>query len=224
MEAFLVSAGVVALGEIGDKTQLLALVLAARFRKPWPIVAGILVAMGDKTQAAATRIPFKAVRIAAALLFVALGVYVLLAPGTAAAAGVATAPAEERGNLFGDPFVQVTSGMAGCPTPQGPMITPSEMHAEAHPRAERGTRCYESGRCRLPNSYLYDKEIIPRVQKAILADGRFAATSVWAEGQRRWVTLKGCVRTRAEADALGRLVRGIDDVEAVVDALVVKRR
>ncbi len=44
VEAFLVSTGVVALGEIGDKTQLLALVLAARFRKPLPIIAGILVA------------------------------------------------------------------------------------------------------------------------------------------------------------------------------------
>jgi Ca2+/H+ antiporter, TMEM165/GDT1 family len=44
MEAFLVSTGVVALAEIGDKTQLLALVLAARFRKPVPIILGILVA------------------------------------------------------------------------------------------------------------------------------------------------------------------------------------
>jgi Ca2+/H+ antiporter, TMEM165/GDT1 family len=44
IEAFLISTGVVALAEIGDKTQLLALVLAARFRKPWPIVFGILVA------------------------------------------------------------------------------------------------------------------------------------------------------------------------------------
>jgi putative Ca2+/H+ antiporter (TMEM165/GDT1 family) len=44
MEAFLVSTGLVALAEMGDKTQLLALVLAARFRRPWPIVCGILVA------------------------------------------------------------------------------------------------------------------------------------------------------------------------------------
>jgi putative Ca2+/H+ antiporter (TMEM165/GDT1 family) len=44
LEAFLVSTGVVALAEIGDKTQLLSLTLAARFRRPWPIVAGILVA------------------------------------------------------------------------------------------------------------------------------------------------------------------------------------
>ncbi len=44
MEAFLISTGLVALAEMGDKTQLLALILAVRFRKPWPIVAGILVA------------------------------------------------------------------------------------------------------------------------------------------------------------------------------------
>ena len=40
----LVSTGVVALAEIGDKTQLLAFILAARFKKPLPIIAGILVA------------------------------------------------------------------------------------------------------------------------------------------------------------------------------------
>ncbi|HTP73058.1 MAG TPA: TMEM165/GDT1 family protein [Burkholderiaceae bacterium] len=44
LEAFLWSTGVVALGEMGDKTQLLALVLAVRFRRPWTIVAGIAVA------------------------------------------------------------------------------------------------------------------------------------------------------------------------------------
>ena len=44
MEAFLVSTGLVALAEMGDKTQLLSLVLAARFRRPWPIVLGILAA------------------------------------------------------------------------------------------------------------------------------------------------------------------------------------
>ena len=44
MEAFLVSTGIVALAEIGDKTQLLAFILAAKFRKPVPIIIGILVA------------------------------------------------------------------------------------------------------------------------------------------------------------------------------------
>jgi putative Ca2+/H+ antiporter (TMEM165/GDT1 family) len=44
LEAFFVSTGVVALAEIGDKTQLLALLLAARYRTAWPIVLGIMVA------------------------------------------------------------------------------------------------------------------------------------------------------------------------------------
>jgi len=44
MDAFFVSTGIVALAEIGDKTQLLAFILAARFRKPAPIILGILVA------------------------------------------------------------------------------------------------------------------------------------------------------------------------------------
>ena len=44
LETFLVSTGIVAIAEVGDKTQLLALLLAARYRKPIPIIAGILVA------------------------------------------------------------------------------------------------------------------------------------------------------------------------------------
>ncbi|RFB67036.1 MULTISPECIES: TMEM165/GDT1 family protein [unclassified Herbaspirillum] len=44
MDAFLISTGVVALAEIGDKTQLLAFILAAKFRKPIPIILGVLVA------------------------------------------------------------------------------------------------------------------------------------------------------------------------------------
>lgn len=44
MESLFISTGVVALAEIGDKTQLLAFILAARFKKPLPIIAGILCA------------------------------------------------------------------------------------------------------------------------------------------------------------------------------------
>ena len=47
MEAFFVSAAVVAVAEIGDKTQLLALMLAARYRKPVPIILGILWPPGE---------------------------------------------------------------------------------------------------------------------------------------------------------------------------------
>jgi len=44
MQTLLVATGVVALAEIGDKTQLLSLLLAARYRRPWPICIGILAA------------------------------------------------------------------------------------------------------------------------------------------------------------------------------------
>jgi putative Ca2+/H+ antiporter (TMEM165/GDT1 family) len=44
MEAFLISLSTVAIAEMGDRTQLLALVLAAHYRKPWPILAGVLCA------------------------------------------------------------------------------------------------------------------------------------------------------------------------------------
>ena len=130
-------------------------------------------------------------------------------------------PTNERANYFDDPFLQVSGGIKACPVPEGPMITRADMLAESHYRAERGTSCFQAGRCRLPNSYLYDNEIVPRVKKAIEADGHFAGTSVWAEGRRRWVWLKGCVRTPSEAQALERLVRALDDVEAVVNELAV---
>lgn len=131
-------------------------------------------------------------------------------------------PADDRKNYFDDPFVQVTRGIADCPVPEGPVMTEAEMRAEAHSRAERGTRCYLSGRCRLPNSYAYDKEIIPRVEKAILADGGYAGTSIWIQGQARGVWLKGCVRTRKQSRALERMVREVEDVERVINQLTVR--
>ena len=125
---------------------------------------------------------------------------------------------------FDDPLLQVTRAIADCPPHDRRKVTQEQMRTEAHSRVERGTRCYQSGRCRLPNAYMYDQEIIPRVNKAILADGRFSETSLWIEGQRRWVWLSGCVRTRAQAVALERLVRSIDDVESVINELTVKPR
>ena len=44
MDSFIYSTGIVALAEIGDKTQLMSIILAARFKKPWPIIAGIFAA------------------------------------------------------------------------------------------------------------------------------------------------------------------------------------
>jgi hypothetical protein len=147
----------------------------------------------------------------------ALAAALLLAAG-------AHAQEEARTNYFNDPFLQVTNAIAACPRQEGPKLTRREALAESHWRAERGGSCYRDGRCRLPNAYLYDEEIIPRVKKAILADARFADTSVWIEGQRRWVWLKGCVQSQEQSAALEQLVRNIDDVEAVINQLAVKRK
>jgi hypothetical protein len=126
-----------------------------------------------------------------------------------------------RRNPFDDPFLQVTSGLASCPVPQEPVYDEDEFRAAAHDRAQRGVSCWMAGRCRLPNAYLYDKEIVPRVQKALLADGRFAGTSVWALGQRRFVWLKGCVQTPEQSAEVERIVRNIDDVDGVANQLMV---
>ena len=44
MEAFLIAFSTIAIAEMGDRTQLLSLVLTAQYRKPWPIIAGIFLA------------------------------------------------------------------------------------------------------------------------------------------------------------------------------------
>jgi len=85
MEAFLVSTGLVALAEIGDKTQLLAFLLAARFRKPLPIIAGILIATllnhagaGALGAWITAQVPPSIMRWVLGLGFVAMGVWTLV--------------------------------------------------------------------------------------------------------------------------------------------------
>lgn len=154
----------------------------------------------------------------------AVGKKTLAALLLALAAVHAAGQAQERSNPFGDPFVQVTSGLAGCPVPAGPLFTPEQVREEAHGRAQRGVSCHMAGRCRLPSSYLYDKEIVPRVVIATRYAGRFADTSVWALGERRLVTLMGCVQTEAQSGDLETLIGNIDDVEGVVNQLMVGTR
>jgi putative Ca2+/H+ antiporter (TMEM165/GDT1 family) len=85
VNSFLVSAAVVAVAEIGDKTQLLALVLAAKFRKPIPIILGVLVAtLANHAAAAAigtwlTRVIGPDVmRWVLGISFIAMGVWTLI--------------------------------------------------------------------------------------------------------------------------------------------------
>lgn len=124
-------------------------------------------------------------------------------------------------NPFGDPFVRLTNGLPGCPEPEEPLFTPQELSQVAHERSQRGASCWISGQCRLPNGYLYDREIIPRVALAVRAAGGLEDTSVWAIGQRRHVRLRGCVRTAAQSRALEALVLQLDDVQAVDNELMV---
>ena len=141
-------------------------------------------------------------------------------PGPDRAQPEAPSP-EPRRNYFDDPFVQATAGIANCPVPEGPLITLQEMRAQAHGRVDRGTTCFRSGRCRLPNSYQYDRELVPRVRQRLASDERFASSSVWLTGQRRWIYLQGCVATQEQADTMERAVREVDDVEAVIPELMV---
>jgi BON domain len=134
----------------------------------------------------------------------ALGLAAVAAPGMAQEAA--------RTNAFGDPFMQATRLIAQCPVAEGP---------QAHFRAEKGTTCHYHGRCRLPNAYLYDKEIVPRVVRFIELDPRFANSTIWVLGQRRWVYLKGCMASAEQRTALEAEVRLIDDVETVVNELMV---
>ena len=147
-----------------------------------------------------------------------------VAAGVLAASTVtaqAQAVAEARSNVFNDPFVQVTAGLVGCPVPDAPGVTPQEARELAHDRAQRGVSCWLDGRCRLPNAYLYDAEIIPRVQQALRYAGSFSDTSIWAAGARRFVWLQGCVTSAAQAAEAERIARRIDDVEGVVNQLMV---
>lgn len=102
MEAFLVSAGLVALAEIGDKTQLLSLLLAARYRRPWPIVAGILLATLFNHAAAAwvgqsiaARIGPDALRWLLGVSFLAMAGWILVPDKLDA-----DAPPSSRGGVF----------------------------------------------------------------------------------------------------------------------------
>jgi len=84
MQAFLVSLGTVALAEIGDRTQLLALMLAARYRRPWTILGGILCASLANHAAAGLigvwighRLPARALDLAVGLGMVAMAIWTL---------------------------------------------------------------------------------------------------------------------------------------------------
>ncbi|MES2979715.1 MAG: BON domain-containing protein [Pseudomonadota bacterium] len=118
-----------------------------------------------------------------------------------------------------EPIVPVTSTIASCPAPTEAALSQAEIAADEHVRTQHGTSCYLSGRCRLPNSYLYDRELVPRVVKYLGQDERFKDTQVWVSVKRRLVTLIGCVHTAEQAAAMERSVLLVDDVMGVINEL-----
>lgn len=105
MEAFFISTAIVALAEMGDKTQLLSLVLAARYQRPWPVVAGIFVATlanhmlaGAVGAWATTALPPDVLRWGLGLSFIAMAGWMLIPDKLDEEAGSAAPP---RLGVFG---------------------------------------------------------------------------------------------------------------------------
>jgi hypothetical protein len=138
-----------------------------------------------------------------------------------AVAGAALAPSlgaqesTELKNWFDDPYFAVSGAIAHCPVPRGPLLTKVEMEHEAHVRVERGTRCYQEGKCRKPNSYQYDAEIADHVRTALAKSPALKGTSLWVTVQRRWIFIQGCVDARSKKAAFEKIARAIPDVENV---------
>jgi putative Ca2+/H+ antiporter (TMEM165/GDT1 family) len=143
MEAFLVSAGVVALGEIGDKTQLLALMLSARFRRPLPIILGILVATlanhalaGLLGNLVRTYLPPEVLRWAVALSFFAVAAWALK-PDTLDRD--APTPATTRWGVFGVTTAAFFLAEIGDKTQVATMVLAAKF--DALPAVILGTTC-----------------------------------------------------------------------------------
>jgi hypothetical protein len=143
---------------------------------------------------------------------------------TALTAMALPAGTEPRQNWFDDPFLQVASGLPGCPVPLGPFYTEAERRSQMHSRLERGTSCWLEGRCADSNAYRYDKALAPEVQRALRRVPGLHRGSVWITVQRRWVYLQGCVPGHGLAQRLERAARGVKNVEAVVPDLMVGTR
>jgi hypothetical protein len=123
--------------------------------------------------------------------------------------------AEEPRTYQLDPFTQATAGYAGCPEAKPPVMTEQEMRTTAHQRVERGTSCCLAGTCECGGAYKRDPEINERVAKTVREDRRFRDTSLWVTTTRKFVTLQGCVRSRAQKSALERTVKQLPDVAIV---------
>lgn len=126
-----------------------------------------------------------------------------------------------RVNHGKDPFFQISRAIPACPTPLGPLETEQEWLGESHYRIERGNSCWWEGRCRLPNGYLYDKEIEEAVQRRLSniesATHWHEQTTLWLTLQRRFIYVQGCVAPGFDKHAFLSELAKTADVERVLD-------
>lgn len=124
--------------------------------------------------------------------------------------------AEDERNWFEDPFFQVSSAVASCPTPSGPFVTEREKQAQSHRRAEKGTTCWLAGRCERPSSYHYDRDIAVALQAMLNRSSAIADTSLWVTVQGRVVYLEGCAQRASNVSDIEALMRSAPYVEQVI--------
>lgn len=128
---------------------------------------------------------------------------------------------EERRNWYNDPFAQATQAYPRCPPAQGPLLTGEEMRQQAHGRLERGTSCWLEGKCEPGGAYVHDQEINERVRRVVADDSWFRDTSLWVTTQAAFVTVEGCVRTRAQQHHLVAFISAQRGVRYVNDRTTV---
>lgn len=131
------------------------------------------------------------------------------------------APPATLVNPFHDPFEQATQGLVDCPVPSPPTYTQAEMQEAEHHRVERGNSCYLAGKCRLSNSFLYDRGIARALLPALRADPQLRDTSVWMLVQGRFVQLFGCVSRQEQIAHLEAVARATPHVQAVLSDILV---
>ena len=133
----------------------------------------------------------------------------------------AAAAEEERRNWFDDPFAQATHGLAGCPVPDGPLMTEAEMRTESHARAERGTRCWLEKKCDSPSAYKYDKPINENATTRLAGDPRFKDSTIWVRTLRGFVFLQGCVGSAKQKQQIIGAIGALPRVERVLNEMQV---
>jgi hypothetical protein len=138
----------------------------------------------------------------------------------------ALAQDETRVNRGNDPFMHISSAVVHCAAPRGPFETNQEWLDEAHYRIERGNSCWIAGRCRLSNSYDYDKEIADSVTRRLNSLNASlqwrAKTSLWLTLQRRFIYIDGCVTRDFDRARFVSALGETADVERVIDRMTVQ--